>query len=343
MSTWRYGKLLSLTIKHQYFKDEQCSDWQLLPSPETKQLLLNHDLKWKDQSSETKTAAIIFGELVGENLKFPLQASAKLVIYLKLKRGQFQQYTDPSMCPDSQILVFRNALAEGNTLATRMHKAYLFGTRFSQKAPTPLVDGMEVVLADYEENEIARSKVENGNYAFALPTEQKGRFQLKFPSSTALDPVPIYVDAHAKQLGIGGIIELANDVGNGLARADFELKFRAKSKPWTYIVALSPSSENLSCTVVDKQGVLFSPVDDLDLVGTGYERYVTAIEKSNPNSQVFVFQSEVNMNWQEVPRLGIQLIRTDTSEPMVLDSNCPAPLQNDFVLLNKRISEFQIT
>ncbi len=343
MSTWRYGKLLSLKVKHSYYRDQDFGDWELIPSNATKAILSSHKMMWKNQSNEEKTAAIIAGELADTNLKYPLATSAKLDIYLKLKRSAFQNYTDPQMVPGgNEVLLFGNRLAQGAGLATGMKKLGLYGPRITRSAPPSLTDGMVVSLCDLNDQELKNATVENGSYRFMLEGGQKGEFLLKYPIASGIDPISIYVDAEAIQRGVGGIILLENDYANGITNVEFELLFRTKSKPWTYIIALAPTSEGLTCEVNDLRGIAFSEVNIFDLIDADLVRYVTALEQQVPDGKVFVFQSESNIDWQEGTRSGIQLNQTDTVSPILLEADLPSPFQNDFVVINKRISEFQL-
>ena len=339
----QYAKLLTLRLRHHYFSDLRCDDWQFSLSVATQQLLNNHRYFWKSKIDAGHSSGIIFAE-TRTNALPQLPENQPLVIYMKLVKPSFLGNTALDMQSGQQVLVFDNRNAANDDLATGIRKAWLNGFRFQLELPQVLDENAVIQIQNLDSGEIANPKLQAGQMHFSLDPSFVGLNRIDFPAASGLVPAFIYIDEYAKSLGVKGIVLIDPNLNGGIAPASYTIDFQPKSMLWTYFVVLSPANESYSFAIEDAKGeAVFSDITSSIQAGSDIARYRAALAQQAEGAKVFVFQSEAPIALQAKPRPGIRLLRTDLEIPQVVENDCKTPQKGAFVILQVRASEFQLS
>lgn len=305
MSTWTYRTLCSIQLRHGYYRDGLCKDWEITPSEATARLLAACKMAWK--AAPSQGMGRVYGEVNGQGFLNALKPGAQLVFYLRLVNPHYMDVTLPALCPGREALFFTNVPHSLQLQGGDVGRVWLKDRAFTHAVPAGVREGDAVVVKDGAGMVVATLRVTQGQVQGQLSSGAYGCHSLHYPVERGAAPTAVYIDGEARRLGVGGILELRNGASTPLDGAAFEVMLAAKEAPWTYIVGLRGFQQEDAFSIVDtEQGVAFTDISTQVGTESRLGAYV-GHARAAWGGRVAVFQSTTGIPWQEAPRRGLEL------------------------------------
>ncbi len=160
MGKIKFQKFLSVFLTHDYYKDNLCKDFEIIPSASTSQILKDFGILFKPHNS----GAIFINEVVTDNgvdaPKFPIIGQYKLQLYFVLKNNYFQSFTDLEFSSKPVSIYYFNNL-------------------------TPSISGQDYTISDSKLDEPIEFK--NSNFKVEKATQNVVRIVLKGENSLSFE------------------------------------------------------------------------------------------------------------------------------------------------------------
>lgn len=320
--TSTFKNIFELALYHDFYKEEKCCDFTLLPVSAAARMMSNHGALFR--TKENNAFAVILSDASDTTAARPIRPDVSLVFAMKLDNYAFSNFTNefPSA---GKIFLFSNNIDPTITELDR-EEIFLCGNFLQHRIVSNLA--VMLVLKDAGGNELARSSFEAGSSGIAW------QFDVKLPANDFYtvtedvtgDTFTYYSDKDLLVSGIFGLIRITNHATSPFTydgALSYTISFTSSSRTWRYYVVapgMSAADITAQLSVVN--------VPDLGMTAIAFTKTypVPANDKTAPTlhkdtSKIALFASDQQLAFQQVPRKRIELRKNGT----VLINHMPNP------------------
>jgi len=339
----KYIQLLTLEIAHDYYADQRCNDFQIMPTPETQKLLKNCRCMLKSFQGGIQ----ILMPIIEKGIPFiPLSADTIFAFYLRLQNPDFglitdtteigkiasPLYTNTGVIPNLSLVSRQAKLTESLIVSQPAQKEQFILSGKPQTGLEPkdfVVQGLETVSNPDSYDPVAKTITLNSISA-SIGTQ----FTVTYPVAPQLNrsvfaDVEInFKDAQMRKLDV---------------MKNFKVIFTAKNARWKYYVVIDKVDNKQSIpTIEDKDKiVIFNIADRTDLtkVLDPSDDIAKKLAEQYPNRYYFRFVSNSFIPCRQTTRKAIQL---QLDGEKVVDALPNPSFQNYTIDLRNSVKELSL-
>ncbi|MEM9820738.1 MAG: hypothetical protein AAF985_06685 [Bacteroidota bacterium] len=260
--TTRFEPLFEIQLKHNFYQDDRCPDFQLLPTPACQQMMQKLGLLFR---SNQYGAFVLYKFMEGETpLIQSLEAPVALSFLLSLKNPNLLNYTDLPLQSGRVQYYFSNeskqAGSEGNIRINEADFAGLadvmpfVGTHFPVEVNAVGDKKVKVELSNQSGKVLVDQVVEDQQYFHLhLGAQDPGQYRISVADQP---PFRVYYEPAVHDQHFGLIELQINPKDQRLFDKEkscvFDICFKSRSTVWRYYIVNQRSEQMKTFKIVDK-------------------------------------------------------------------------------------------
>lgn len=365
---------IELRLKHSYYTDERCPDFEIEPTPETQKLLNNYRCVFKTLPDGMRILIATTDD--GTSSLIPLQPGMKLSFYLRLQNSDFPLFTDMTRVNGTVAPVYCNREERARLVLTSCPPQSTESFMVCQPDPKERFILSGSPLTGLDENSFVITGLGNTTNPTCYnetakiitvnskDTEQGTPFSVTYPSTPQLKngvfadieimenswqdtqmrekPDPSkksdFWDWCLEQLFFWDSVNNYNE--QQLLEIDncpyefYDIQFRAKEAKWKYYLITDDDASTEFCIKDCEDSPLVFSGGPMESEQIAKDNIAQMLAEQYPDMQLFCFISDKSIACQQQARKSIKLIKLKLGESSVLEP-LPNPSLRNYAIMNE--------
>lgn len=319
----RIEKLFNIGVFHDYYRDGQSRDFEIIPTADTQIVIRNHRMMLKNVGSGIMLAANLnaAGQMVP-----PFNPQQKLRFWIKLNRPEVYSFT---ALPGKGPFLFSLA-SETDTAFTMTQWSEQRKDNFSiknaqaktifplTKRPIGGMDKSQFVVEGLGTRKVLAYDPKNATIELNTQDKQGAIFSVKYPIPAQENP------------GIFGLIEVSlktDGTGAIVPDIDYQLNLQAASSIWKYYFVFPNPDSSITYSVVDEvptagiTAINFDAGVNLTLQPDPSDATAQQLSQKYPETDIYKFSTIEAIAFRQAGRKFLRLKRKN----VVLMEHLPVP------------------